>query len=116
MTESRSSFNKLKRSSIAGNRNAADILQADIRFEIDDALLGPESNVEGASMSTESNKRQLIYLLPFNQAGHMAPILAKIEAHVDFRVAIELTSLEDAYLRIVEKEREKTTGTSFMDD
>lgn len=46
----------------------------------------------------------------------MAPILAKIENQLDYRVAIELTSLEDAYLRIVEKEREKTTGSSFMFD
>jgi hypothetical protein len=46
---------------------------------VDDLLLGPESPFEGAIMSSESNKRQLIYLLPFKEAGHMAPVLRKIE-------------------------------------
>jgi hypothetical protein len=45
--------------------------------------------------------------MPFNQAGNLGPILEKIETYTDFRVSVQLTSLETAYIRIVEDENKK---------
>lgn len=43
-------------------------------------------------------------MVPFEHESNMAQVLKQLEGFPDLSVALEMTSLEDAYLKIVKQE------------
>ena len=51
-----------------------------------------------------SNERKIVYLVPFEHETKFSELLSKLECFQEISVAVEMTSLEDAYLKIVKSE------------
>lgn len=51
-----------------------------------------------------SNETKLTYMVPFEHEKKMSVLLKRLETFPDITVALEMTSLEDAYLKIVKAE------------
>jgi len=63
-----------------------------------------KSDLHGASVSLElTDSKKLVFLIPEEHASKLSPLLLKLESIPDILVAVEMTSLEEAYLRIVKK-------------
>ena len=70
-----------------------------------DAFVLKDSGIEGCSYSQDgSNPFKLVYMVPFESEAKQSVLLRKLESFPDVIVAVEITSLEDAYLKIVRAE------------
>ena len=70
--------------------------------EIDSLI---RSEIEGLTKSQDSNYTRLIYFIPFELVKKLPGLLDLLKANFeDVLVAVEVTDLEAAYLKIVENE------------
>jgi hypothetical protein len=64
-----------------------------------------DAGIENTSFNQDSsNATKLVFMVPFENELKMSVLLRKLESFPDIIVAIEITSLEDAYLKIVKAE------------
>lgn len=64
-----------------------------------------EAGIPGTSYNPDaSNELKLVYMVPFEFEKKMSVMLSKLESFQNIVVALEMTSLEDAYLKIVKQE------------
>ena len=83
--------------------NGEDIRENPVRTKIKDLIL--EADLNGASTSMElTDSKKIVCLIPTEHATKLSHLLKKLEQMPEIFVAIEMTSLEDAYLRIVKKD------------
>ena len=83
--------------------NGEDIRENPVRTKIKDLIL--EADLNGASASMElTDSKKIVCLIPTEHATKLSHLLKKLEQMPEIFVAIEMTSLEDAYLRIVKKD------------
>ena len=60
------------------------------------------SDIPGVTYNADaSNEQKLVYMVPFEHEEPMSNMLRQLESFSDITVALEMTSLEDAYLKIV---------------
>jgi ABC-type multidrug transport system ATPase subunit len=70
-----------------------------------DAYVIKDSFIEGCSFHQDgSNTHKLVYMVPFDNDLKFSSLLRQLESFPNVIVAVEVTSLEDAYLRIVRAE------------
>ncbi len=62
--------------------------------------------VEGASESTDSSKKKLIYTIPFSEQKKIPDLMEILENRFSDKIYIdiEMNSLEDAYVNIAKAE------------
>jgi hypothetical protein len=66
-----------------------------------------KSDFLGASMSLDlTDSKKIVFLIPTEHATKLSVLLKKLEQMPEIIVAVEMTSLEDAYLRIVKKDQQ----------
>lgn len=83
-------------------QNLADIRESPLRQKLEDLIL--KSNLMGATSSVElTDSKKLVFLVPTDQAHKLAPLMKQLEQISEILIAVEMTSLEEAYLRIVKK-------------
>jgi len=69
------------------------------------AFVIKDADIDGCTYSADgSNASRLVFMVPFESEKKMAVLLRKLESFPDVIVAVEVTSLEDAYLKIVKQE------------
>jgi hypothetical protein len=62
-----------------------------------------ESLIKGVTKATGSNNSKLMYTIPFTEQHKIGQFLERLELKFpDYLLAIEMASLEQAYIRIVE--------------
>lgn len=59
---------------------------------------------------------KLVYMVPYENEKKMSLLLSKLESFPDVTVAIEMTSLEDAYLKIVASESEAKDDVQIQNE
>lgn len=70
-----------------------------------DGFVLQDSEIPNTSVHKDDcNEMKLVYMVPFENEKKMALLLRKLESFPDVTVALEMTSLEDAYLKIVAAE------------
>lgn len=83
-------------------RSTHDIRESPLKANLEEMIL--KSDLHGASVSLElTDSKKLVFLIPEEHASKLSPLLLKLESIPDILVAVEMTSLEEAYLRIVKK-------------
>jgi ATP-binding cassette, subfamily A (ABC1), member 3 len=71
-----------------------------------DGYIVQDSQIPNCIFSQEgSNETKLTYMVPFEHEKKMAELLRRLETFPDITIALEMTSLEDAYLKIVKAEQ-----------
>ena len=79
------------------SNNGEDIRENPVRTKIKDLLL--EANLSGATTSVElTDSKKIVCLVPAEHATKLSHLLKKLEQIPEIIVAVEMTSLEDAYL------------------
>lgn len=53
-----------------------------------------------------TDSKKIVFLIPTEHATKLSTLLKKLEQMPEIIIAIEMTSLEDAYLRIVKKDQQ----------
>ena len=61
--------------------------------------------IEGFTMNIDSTMKKLIYNVPNNQKEKISKLLKIIEENMTLQVEVEKTTLEDAFIKIVMKDR-----------
>ena len=61
--------------------------------------------IEGFTMNIDSNMKKLIYNVPDIQKEKISQLLKIIEENMTLNVEVEKTTLEDAFVKIVMKDR-----------
>lgn len=62
----------------------------------------------GITKSRDSTDKKTIYLVPISLVNHVSELIEEVERNLpELQVDIELNSLEDAFLKIAEKDIEK---------
>ena len=73
-----------------------------MKSKISDLIL--KSNLNGTTASIElTDSKKLVFLVPTDNAAKLAPLMKQLEQIPEILVAVDMTSLEEAYLRIVKK-------------
>lgn len=70
-----------------------------------DGFVVHDSEIPNCTFSQDgSNESKLVYMIPFGYDFKMSALLRRLESFPNVIVALEMTSLEDAYIKIVKAE------------